>query len=268
MNKRKILKTLLVLWALQSTCTVAGMPQRLVVPWMNNPVYLDGDTTNSEEWIDANSVDLILGTNYGRSPPFLEARIWGKHNGVNLYLLYRIRFPYEKYDLRDKAFVYYLIPEGSGYLVSDMSIVSQLGHAQDLYNLSDTTWVNDVPGGENNVEGMGHFDGLFYWFEIMKPLNSGDGRDWLFEVGGTYGYSDSPIDESDHLVVGLIDESQEYQIQSFIQIELQPPPPGQVTPVGGEILENTPNIIPWLAARAALIIIAVLGVVAYSRRGA
>jgi len=114
---------------------------------------------------------------------------------------------------------------------------------------------------------MGHFDGLFYWFEIMKPLNSGDGRDWLFEVGGTYGYSDSPIGESDHLVVGLIDESQEYQIQSFIQIELQPPPPGKVTPVGGEILENTPNVIPWLAARAALIIVAALGVVAYSRRG-
>ena len=235
-KKAKIL-ILLVLTVTQTVyVSLCEHPHILRSAWLVNPVYLDGDITDAKEWIDAASVELNIGTNYGRSPPFLETKIWAKNDLNDLYLLYRIEFPYGSYDLDDQAFIYYLIYNGtSGFIATDKSTVGQLGSPQDQYDYDGAIWTNDIPTGENNVEGMGHYDGTFYWFELKKPLHSGDMCDWLFETGETYGYANSPIDKSEHLCVGLYDESQGYNIQNFIQLIIAKPSIEDFTPVGGEL---------------------------------
>ncbi|RLI00990.1 hypothetical protein DRO31_07545 [Candidatus Bathyarchaeota archaeon] len=238
MNAKKLVTlTLMVLTVTQTVyVSLCEHPYILRSSWLVNPVYLDGDITDAKEWIDAESVELDLGTNYGRSPPFLETKLWAKNDLNNLYLLYRIEFPYGSYDLDDQAFIYYLIYNGtSGFIATDKSIIGQLGSPQDQYDYDGSIWTNDVPTGINNVEGMGHYDGTFYWFELKKPLDSGDMCDWLFEIGETYGYASSPIDKSDHLCVGLYDDSQDYNIQNFIQLVIAKPSIANFTPVGGEL---------------------------------
>ena len=238
MNAKKQVTLMMLMLVASQTIYVSlcEHPHKLNSAWLINPVYVDGDITDSKEWIDANSIELSLGTNYGRSPPFLETKIWAKNDMTHLYLLYRIKFPFNSYDLDDQAFIYYLIHDTpTGYIATDKSLVAQLGTTQDLCNYTGTTWVNDIPVGENNVEGMGHYDSLFYWFEIKKPLNSGDMCDWFFELGETYGYASSPIDKSDHLCIGLYDDSQDYNIQNFIQLVLAESALPDHIPVGGEL---------------------------------
>ncbi len=245
--KKSVTLILLLLAASQSIyVSYCEHPHKLTSAWLVNPVYVDGDITNEKEWIDANSIELYLGTNYGRSPPFLETKIWAKNDMTNIYLLYRIKFPFNSYDLDDQAFIYYLIFNTTGYIATDKSIVGQLGATQDLFDYNGITWQNDSPVGVNNVEGMGHYDNLFYWFEIKKPLNSGDMRDWLFELGETYGYSSSPIDRSDHLCVGLYDDSQGYTIQNFIQLVISNPSLAEYIPVGGELAPVSQKEILWV----------------------
>ncbi|MBD3171592.1 hypothetical protein GF326_03890 [Candidatus Bathyarchaeota archaeon] len=242
MNAKKlVILTLLMLTTTQTIyVSLCGHPNKLTSAWLTNSVYIDGDVTDSKEWIDANSMELKIGTNYGRSPPFLETEIWAKNDMTHLYLLYRIKYPFTEYDLDDKAFIYYLIPDtNGGYIVSDKSVVAQLGATEDLFNYTGSYWQNDLPGGENNVEGRGHYDGLFYWFEIKKPLNSGDTRDWLFEHEESYGYANSPIDISDHLCEGLIDDSKGYSIQTFIQIKIAKSTLTNHIAVGGELVNTS-----------------------------
>jgi len=105
---------------------------------------------------------------------------------------------------------------------------------------------------------MGHYDGLFYWFEIKKPLNSGDMRDWFFEHGETYGYAASPIDRSDHLCVGIIDDSQGYSIQNFIQLVIAKPSIADHVPVGGELVQVPKEEIYWQVIRMAAIYLTTL----------
>ena len=238
MNAKKALILILLLLTVTQTVYVSlcEHPHILRSAWLVNPVYLDGDITDAKEWIDAESIELDLGTNYGRSPPFLKTKIWAKNDLTDLYLLYRIEFPYSNYDLDDQAFIYYLIYDTpTGFIATDKSLVGQLGSPNDQYNFDGTTWTDDIPTGENNVDGMGHYDGIFYWFEIKKPLDSGDMCDWVFEIGETYGYASSPIDKSDHLCVGLYDDSQDYNTQNFIQLVIAKPSIANFTPVGGEL---------------------------------
>jgi hypothetical protein len=152
------------------------------------------------------------------------------------------------YDLSDTAYIYYLLPhEVSGIIFSDKSVTSQLGTTTDLCEKTGTVWQNDLDlGGENNVEGMGHFDGVFYWFEIKKPLNSGDGRDWVLPLGETCGYADSPIDKEEHLCVGLHDESEGYDLQAFIQLVISAPNNSDVRSVGGTV--EKPSLTPVLVS--------------------
>lgn len=78
---------------------------------------VDGDITYSNEWSDANSIDIVLGTNYGRSPPFLEPKLWVKNDATHIYFLVCIKFDYIKYDLSDKAYIYYLILDESRNII-------------------------------------------------------------------------------------------------------------------------------------------------------
>lgn len=229
------------------------------------PVEVDGDITYSNEWSDANNMDLVIGTNYGRSPPFLETKLWVKNDPTHIYFLVCVKYEYLNYDLRDKAYLYYMIPDESMNIIfSDKTVTGQLGDTYDLYNYDGTTWHHDLDGGgENNVQGMGHFDGIFYWFEIKKPLNSGDGLDWDLSYGDTYGYADSPIDTEEHLCVGLHDNSEDYDMQAFIQITISSPEKRNIIPVGGTVedipeMEIIKPIILRVLACSAIIILATL----------
>ncbi len=82
---------------------------------------------------------------------------------------------------------------------------------------------------------MGHFDGIFYWFEIKKPPNNQDGLDWDLSFRDTYGYTDSPIDTEEHICLKLHDQSENYDIQAFIQITISSPEARNIIPVGGNV---------------------------------
>ncbi len=255
--KTKLLILLLIASSIVLTTPVVYGDQITVIKskWLKNPVYVDGDVTFSNEWSDANKKELTIGTNYGRSPPFYETTIWAKNDADNLYLLYCIKFDYMNYDLSDTAYIYYLLPhEVSGVIFSDKSVTSQLGITTDLCEKMGAVWQNDLDlGGENNVEGMGHFDGVFYWFEIKKPLNSGDGRDWVLPLGEPCGIADSPIDKEEHLCVGLYDTSEGYDLQAFIQLVISAPNNDTVQSVGGTV-EKAP-ILPVLVTLISRIMI-------------
>jgi len=261
MNVKKLITLILLLLAASQSIYVSYCehPNKLRSAWLVNPVYVDGDITDAKEWIDANSIELNLGTNYGRSPPFLKTKIYAKNDDTYLYLLYRIEFPFSSYDLDDKAFIYYLIFNTTGFIATDRSIVGQLGSTQDQFNYTGTTWQNDLPGGVNNVEGMGHYDGIFYWFEIKKPLNSGDMRDWVFEFGETYGYATSPIDRTEHLCVGIYDDSARYSVQNFIQLVIANPALPDYIPVGGELAPvSKEEVLRRLIQRVAVYLVALI----------
>ncbi len=88
---------------------------------------------------------------------------------------------------------------------------------------------------------MGHFDGIFYWLEIKKPLNNQDGPDWDLSFGDTYGYADSPIDTEEHLCLRLHDQSEDYDVQAFIQITKSSPEARNIIPIGGTV-EDIPEM--------------------------
>ena len=103
---------LLLIGSLISAIPIAQCDQITIIEskWLKNQVYVDGDVTFSNEWSDANKKEVIIGTNYGRSPPFYETTIWAKNDADHLYLLYCIKFDYMNYDLSDTAYIYYLLP--------------------------------------------------------------------------------------------------------------------------------------------------------------
>ena len=116
--------------------------------WLKNPVAVDGDVTFSNEWSDANKIELNIGTNYGQSPPFHEVTLWAKNDATHLYLLYCIKFDYINYDLSDTVYIYYLIQdEVSGPIFSDKSVIYQLGATMDLCENTGSSWTNDLDRG-------------------------------------------------------------------------------------------------------------------------
>jgi|GEM_PF-2842995 hypothetical protein len=232
--------------------------------WFKNPVAVDGDVTFSNEWSDANKIELTIGTNYGRSPPFYDVTLWAKNDADHLYLLYCIKYDYINYDLSDTAYIYYLIPdEVAGLIFSDKSETSQLGSTLDLCEKVGSSWTNDLDnGGENNVEDMGHFDGVFFWFELKKPLNSGDGYDWILQYAEKYGFADSPIDKDEHLCIGMHDSSEGYDLQEFIQLAISSPDGGHIQSVGGvvEDISKGPVLFALISRIMAYSTLLVMGV--------
>lgn len=70
--KLKLLTLLLLIGFLFTPMTIAFCDPDNVLEsmWLRNPVAVDGDVSFSNEWSDANKIELTIGTNYGRSPPF------------------------------------------------------------------------------------------------------------------------------------------------------------------------------------------------------
>lgn len=228
---------------LTSRMITAEPSSHLKSAWAINQVIIDGERTNSKEWDESNRLDLYIGTNFGKSPPYLPTRIWSKNDETYLYMLIRIRYPQQLFDLEDYGYINYLWPdkEQGKWPQSDSARISQMNPPMDLFNYTGTTWQKDglsTPPGENNVIGMGHFNGYYYWFEMRKKLNSNDGRDWTLEQGDTIGWKDYPPERGDQLIIGLYDHSKGLHIENYILLMIAQKPNQVTQTVGGTIYQG------------------------------
>jgi len=204
-----------------------GDPSTLVVSaWLENPVKIDGRMTSTFEWPEAKPVDLAIGLSGGTAPPFFKMRVWAKNDDASLYLLGMIEYPYEQRDEWDWLTIAYYWPEYNETVGrwphSDSGGVCLGGEAGDGYGWDEKRWYDDVteasPPGQNNVEGAASHDGIYYWFEIKKALNSGDGCDWNFEQGEIY-----PQDRGS-LMINLWDQSEWRYYVCALSLKIAGPP--------------------------------------------
>jgi hypothetical protein len=248
MHYRKITVTTLSLLLLicmnASTSTAQAAVTSIQSRWLTNPVTPDGEITNTAEWSDAQKTEITLGLNGGKSPPHLRTWLWVKNDETKLYLMLKIEyFKSLQYDAEDQTFIYYLwADEGTeNWDESDAGWVYQLGSPTDLHGYNGVTWTMDtIAGGQNNVKGGGYYDSFFYWFEIVKTLNSGDGYDWKLNPGDTFG-AGNPTQTKDLLYVGLYDDSQSKRYENRVAITLSTEPETRTTPVGGDLEPNAVN---------------------------
>ena len=228
--------------------------------WLKTPVSVDGKETTTKEWSDANTYIITLGLNEGMSPPYLRAKIWVKNDQENLYILIKIAY-LDKIpgDNEDQAFLYYLWSTlaGTDWDRSDAAWLHQLGSPTDLTNYDGDTWQQDTsatPPGENNVQGTGYHDTTFYWFEMARPLDSGDQWDWSIAPGETIGEGNME-QTGDLLYVGIHDDSEGHDIETRITLTLAKQPEYNY-PVGGTLEEHEKTPTYHSAIVVTLIIVA------------
>lgn len=188
---------------------VLGQPAKTLpiqVPVLVNAVTIDGKITDSNEWSDASKTTLTLQCedwSCTEAPVSeLEAVIWAKHDDNWLYLLYRVPFP--RYHSRyPGGLIFYCWGRSSPprpcnlsgvYLNDDDSsfttdrfcpanaLTSKSGGCSGRY-----VDVADQLGGKKNIVGKASHDGVYFWFEFKKELDTGDGYHWAFKPGNTYG---------------------------------------------------------------------------------
>ena len=162
--------------------------------WKNYPVVIDGRHTNGFEWSECHKYYYKIGANDGIEAPFSSLAIWVKNDSDYLYVLYMMYWPDTGFDASDQGFLYYLWMTQDGAILnnnSDAAWVRLYGASKDMCNYSSGEWVLDSDlGGTSDIIGYGRYDGLAYWFEFKKKLNSTDGLDWVFQpdqvIGATY----------------------------------------------------------------------------------
>jgi len=190
---------------------------------VRNPVTLDGRMTTPDEWSDTIPRDLTFGA--GSSLKKVPAELWIKNDGTWLYVMERVRSPggAPGRDNWDSGSIGYYWdswgPPSHRWQHSDLGGVNFDGSTFDLYGWDEVQWYDDTSAtpGQNNVQGAATYDGTYYWFEFRKPLKSGDGYDWTFEPGATYG--PMPPD----LQVGFWDDSEATFYGTHILLHLSGP---------------------------------------------
>jgi hypothetical protein len=197
--------------------------------WAIIPVIFDGKMSYPIEWSDAAHYDLVIGKTWCTEPPYYNMRLWVKSDAKYVYFLYRIEYPKSQWDINDGGMINYFWPQWdsvTGWPHSDAAYIGLDGKNYDFYGWSlDNKWFEDVDdGGRNNVIGKGTKSGGFYWFEFRRPLNSGDGHDWSFKPGGTYGWRLDAEGKNDHILVTLWDSSESTAYERYITLTLASPP--------------------------------------------
>jgi hypothetical protein len=180
--------------------------------WLKSPVTLDGQVSSPTEWSDAVPQDLTL-PEFGNGPAAVSAKCWMKNDATWLYILERVTWSGPTSPHSDGDISYYWDWWNGVWPHSDLGGVNFDGTTFDVYGWDETTWYNDPV---NNVQGAATYDGTYYWFEFSKLLDSGDGHDWTFVPGETYG----PNPPS--LMVGFYDESTDTWYGTNILLYLEP----------------------------------------------
>jgi hypothetical protein len=180
----------------------------------SHPVEIDGEITSPEEWSDASCMDLRMhySTNV-TNPEFQRARWWVKNDDQNVYFL--VRVPGEL--AARGVFMDYFWPEYTGsWAHSDGVFIDREGQVFDHGNWDELQWHEDAdmdPPGTIDVQGAHKGDGEFDWFEISRPLDSGDANDWALKTGQTVGNH-----PRDSFLVGIVLEQGEYM--RYLQLKL------------------------------------------------
>ncbi len=180
----------------------------------SHPVEVDGGITSPEEWSDATCVDLRMHYSPNvTNPEFQRVRWWVKNDNGNVYFL--IRIPGEL--AAQGVFADYFWPEYTGsWAHSDGVFVNREGEAFDHGNWDELQWHEDPdmdPPGTVDVQGAESSDGEFDWFEIARPLDSGDANDWALKPGQTVGNH-----PRDSFLVGVVMEQGDYM--RYLQLKL------------------------------------------------
>lgn len=148
----------------------------------DDPVVLDGYITNVNEWQDSKPVYLTLipsNEAYGS----LNAAIWAKN--TNEYIFFLVMVEANQITHNDDNGIgiqYEWIDDETGRQLHDESAAFFGGITTDWCRLSSGFEGEDIDsdkGGRNDVKARSRYEGTTYWFELSKPLNSGDGCDWI-----------------------------------------------------------------------------------------
>lgn len=212
--------------------TTTSTTQTVKSSWLRRPVAIDGEDTDNE-WIDTTPHELTLGINKGKSPPYLETKLWVKNDATHLYILMKIIYVQKlNPDPHDQAFIYYLWnqdPAAATWNQSDAAWTHQLHPAEDLCKYDGATWMRDEDNlGQNDAEASGYYDFANYWFEFKKPLSSGEEIDWSMSPGEQFGVNDA----SDVIFIGFYDESEGVSHERQIRLEVAEEPLYDSQPVG------------------------------------
>jgi len=186
-------------------------------PFNVQSINVDGKISSDTEWTDAACVDLRMhySTNV-TNPNFQRIRWWVQNDDQYIHFLVRIPI-----DLASRGvFVDYFWPEYTGnWAHSDGVFINVEDEFYDHGNWDELQWYEDVevdPPGTVDGEGAYSQDGEYHWFEIKRPLNSGDVHDWIWETARTYGSN-----PHDSVLIGIVLEEGEYMRN--LQLEMGTP---------------------------------------------
>jgi hypothetical protein len=163
------------------------------IPYSPRSVQVDGEISSTDEWSDAVCVDLRMHYSvYYDNPNTQRVRWWVQNNDQEISFL--VRIPRKLAPIA--IFVNYFWPEYTGtWAHSDGAYVNIETGIFDYGKWDELQFYKDEeldPPGTFEVQAAYSDDGEFYWFELAKPLDSGDRYDWALEPGQRIG--DNPYD--------------------------------------------------------------------------
>jgi hypothetical protein len=190
-----------------------GTTPKIKSNWLVNEVDPDG-VVSPGEWDDAIAYNIDLNRTWWiperQSVPsgkVLTARF--KNDEEWLYGLYEI--PISGLSLERAGFAHI-------YDISDNGWVKLNGGSADEY-WGGTSWVTDA---QNDMQGTGSTDSLYYRFEFRKRLDSGDGQDWVVWPGEVVGSPNAPAGYP-HFNVHLWDNVTFSSYEQHISLQLSKP---------------------------------------------
>ena len=170
---------------------------------MNDPLFIessfnsslkrvDGKITYPSEWADSKCYKLRLaaqppGQGCGSGNYSVPFEWYLMNDEQRLYML--IRFSKHDFTPTGIHFSYfYPYPYTGKWQFSDSLFLSFDGQPTDQYGWDEKKFYNDVDdGGTMDTRAKSYYDGQSYWFELSKPLDSGDSHDWLWRPGDKVG---------------------------------------------------------------------------------
>jgi outer membrane protein assembly factor BamD (BamD/ComL family) len=176
------------------------LPQCTSVPSIKDPlsvesklsssfVIVDGKITYPAEWMDAQCYHLyfIKGVASGCTGDRSVPSTWFvKNDKQRLYFLIRIPKAYFTPEGVELSYLYPYPFTGSWQHSDTMGFRD--GKPLDQYGWDEKNWYDDMSdGGRMDTRAKTAQADQYYWYELSKPLDSGDGHDWSWKPGDKIG---------------------------------------------------------------------------------